>query len=196
MKKFIALLMAAMMLLGCASALAEDAATTTLIGTVGLPFNVEVPEIEGTTVSYEEYEGTVYVTFGQYDDETGIVNGPTYFLTMSASDETLLKGANLSDATDEQIEELFQTIATEDGDYTYKVRDLDDGIRILYIVDNTLFDAAQVVTIKDGVFVNVQTWNVDFAPITDEMVENCIKLMDALKFVEKEAPATTDAPAA
>ncbi|MDO4837134.1 MAG: hypothetical protein Q4B32_01950 [Clostridia bacterium] len=194
MKKFIALLMAAMMLLGCASALAEDAATT-LIGTTGLPFNVEVPEVEGTTVSYEEYEGTVYVTFGQYD-ENGIVNGPTYFLTMSASDETLLDGANLSDATDEQIEELFQAIATEDGDYTYKVRDLDDGIRILYIVDNTLFDAAQVVTIKDGVFVNVQTWNVDFSPITDEMVENCIKLMDALKFVEKEAPATTDAPAA
>ncbi len=194
MKKFIALLMAAMMLLGCASALAEDAATT-LIGTTALPFNVEVPEVEGTTVSYEEYEGVVYVTFGQYD-ENGIVNGPTYLLTMAASDESLLAGANLSEATDEQIQELFETIATEDGDYTYKIQDLDDGIRVLYIIDATLRDAAQVVTIKDGVFVNVQTWNADFSPITDEMAENCIKLVDALKFVEKETPAATDTPAA
>ncbi len=191
MKKFVALLLAAMMLLGCASALAES----TLVGTTSLPFNLEVPEMDGLNLEYEEYEGIGFVYYTATNDEDEI-EGTFYLITLANSDDTLLEGADLKDATDDQIEQLYEVIATADGDYTYEVRDLDDDVKVIIIVDQTLLDAVQVITIKDGVFVNVSAYNADLSAVNDEVIENCVKLMDALKFVEKEAPEATTTPAA
>lgn len=191
MKKFVALLLAAMMLLGCASALAES----TLVGTTSLPFNLEVPEMDGLNLEYEEYEGIGFVYYTATNDEDEI-EGTFYLITLANSDDTLLEGADLKDATEDQINQLYEVIATADGDYTYEVRDLDDDVKVMIIVDKTLLDAVQVITIKDGVFVNVSAYNADMSAVDDEVIENCVKLMDALKFVEKEAPEATTTPAA
>ena len=199
MKKLTALLLAMMMMLCSVAALADetasDEAREPLVISTDLPIDIQVPNPENANVDYYESDGTGYIIYsvGDAEDTTTL----QYYVTIAMSDETMLSGKDLADATDEEIEELFKTAtAYEEGEeqpYTYTVVTFDDGTKALNIIDETQRDSAWVLTVKNGVFVQVFAWYYDMTALSDSEIQDAVKLMDDLQFFVKDETTTTAA---
>lgn len=190
MKKFFALLLAAAMTFACAGALA---ATDVVIDT-GLPeFDVHFTSDEDIEVSSVVADGYCAVAFGDPDYEDP--NAMIWLATITISDDTIFEGKDLKDATDEELQRLFDGLVVADADgvnpYTYEVKDLDDGVRALSIVNQDTHEEAWAFTVQQGVLVQVIGFYVDNRAVTDEDIEKAVQLMDAFQFVPVESAEQT-----
>lgn len=194
-KKFaLALALAALLCLSCALA-----ATDVTIDT-GLPqFDVRFvfPDYD-VPVETETVDGACLILFGDARSEDP--NQLQLFATITSSEETAFDGVTLdAETSDEQIKGLFDycvgILGGEDdveNPYTYEVIDMDDGVRAIRIIDETLRDEIWLLTIRDGLFVETFGMYPDFHEVTDEDVTYATQLMDAIKFVEKEPEPLLD----
>lgn len=194
-KKFaLALALAALLCFTCALA-----ATDVTIDT-GLPqFDVRFvfPDYD-VPVESECVDGACLILFGDARSEDP--NQLQLFATISSSEETAFDGVTLdAETTDEQIKGLFDycvgILGGEDdveNPYTYEVVDMDDGVRAIRIIDETLRDEIWLLTVRDGLFVETFGMYPDFHEVTDEDVTYATQLMDAIKFVEKEPEPLLD----
>ena len=190
MKKFFALLLAAVMTFACAGALA---ATDVVIDT-GLPeFDVHFTSDEDIEVNSMAADGYCAVVFGDLDYEDP--NAMIWMASITVSDDTAFEGKDLKDATDEQLQQLFDELVVADADgmnpYTYEVKDLDDGIRALSIINQDTHEEAWVFTVQQGVLVQVFGFYVDNRAVTDEDIEKAVQLMDAFQFVPADSAEQT-----
>lgn len=187
MKKLTSLLLAVMMLLCSVAALADETADDTLVITTDLPIDVQIPNPENANVDYYEYENVGYIVYSVGDAEAATTL--KYFVTLAMSDDTLLNGKDLADATDDEIKELFEVATSpaegEENPYTYEVVTFDDGTKALNIVDESQRDSAWVLTVKNGVFVQVFAWYDDLTALSDAEIQDAVNLMDALTFITK-----------
>ena len=190
MKKFFALLLAAAMTFACAGALA---ATDVVIDT-GLPeFDVHFTSEEDIAVNSVAGDGYCAVVFGDPDPDDP--NAMIWMASISVTDDTAFEGKDLKDATDEQLQQIFDALVVADADgvnpYTYEVKDLDDGVRALSIVNQDTHEEAWAFTVKQGVLVQVIGFYVDNRAVTDEDIEKAVQLMDAFQFIPVESAEQT-----
>ena len=181
-KKFFALLMTAVMALACAGALA---ATDVVIDT-GLPeFDVHFTSDEDIAVDSTAGDGYCLVVFGDYENDAP--DNMIWLATITVTDDTAFEGKDLSDATDEQIAQIFDGLvaADESGEnpYTYEVLDMDDGVRAISLINKDTHEDAWVFTVKQGLLVQVFGFYNDNRAVSDEDIANAAKLMDSFKFV-------------
>ncbi len=181
-KKFFALLLAVMMAFSCTVAFA---ATDVVIDT-GLPeFDVHFTADADVEVNSVAGDGYCLVTFG--DVQNNAPDQMVWLATITVSDDTAFEGKDLSEATDEQLARLFNSLVSADeGDenpYTYDVIDMDDGVRALSIVNKDTREEAWLFTVEQGLLVQVIGFYNDNRAVSDEDIANAAKLMDAFKFV-------------
>lgn len=181
-KKLFALLLAAVMAFACAGACA---ATDVVIDT-GLPqFDVHFTADMDIQVKSLSGDGYCLVSFGDVDQDAP--DQMIWLATITVSEDTIFDGKNLSEATDEQLAQLFNVlVSAEEGSenpYTYDVIDMDDGVRALSIVNKDTHEEAWVFTVEQGILVQVIGFYNDNRAVSDEDIANAAKLMDAFKFV-------------
>lgn len=192
MKKKIALLLCAAMLLVASCAMA---ATDVTFETGFDSFDVRFVSEDDVPVEAMASDGSLLLLFGDARDEDP--NHLQFYVTVAISEETVFDGADLADATPEQIDGVFRYATgalngEADGIYTYKTFDLDDGVRAISIVEEAARSQAWVLTIEDGVFVQAFASYPDLHEVTDEDIDKAIQLMDALQFVQKDAQADAE----
>lgn len=185
MKKRFAILLAVAMTLCASYALA---ATDVTIDT-GLPqFDLHFQTDMDIGVDSIAVDGACVIEF--FDPNGDNVHDLQLLATVSSSEDTSFDNKNLINGTEAQCEALFNyLVVSEEGDeqpYEYKIVDMDDGVRALSIINMVVRDEVWVLTIKDGLFVQVFGSYSDFHPISDEDEEYALKLLDSFKFVEKE----------
>lgn len=190
-KKLFALLLAAVMAFACAGALA---ATDVVIDT-GLPeFDVRFTADMDIEVNSVAGDGYCLVAFGDYENDAP--DNMRWLATITISDDTAFEGKDLSDATDEQLQQIFNAlvVADEGGEnpYTYEVIDMDDGVRALSIVNKDTHEEAWVFTVEQGVLVQVIGFYNDNRAVSDEDIANAAKLMDAFKFVPADTAGMSE----
>ena len=181
-KKFFALLLAAVMAFACAGALA---ATDVVIDT-GLPeFDVHFTSDEDIAVDSTAGDGYCLIVFCDYENEAP--DHMIWMATIAVTDDTAFEGKNLSDATDEQIAQIFDGLVAADesseNPYTYEVLDLDDGVRAISLINKDTHEDAWVFTVKQGLLVQVFGFYNDNRAVSDEDIAYAAKLMDSFKFV-------------
>lgn len=181
-KKFFALLLSVVMAFACTGAFA---ATDVVIDT-GLPeFDVHFTADADVEVNSVAGDGYCLVTFG--DVQNNAPDQMVWLATITVSDDTAFEGKDLSEATDEQLTRLFNSLVSADeGDenpYTYDVIDMDDGVRALSIVNKDTREEAWLFTVEQGLLVQVIGFYNDNRAVSDEDIANAAKLMDAFKFV-------------
>lgn len=184
-KKFFALLLAVVMAFACTGAFA---ATDVVIDT-GLPeFDVHFTADADVEVNSVAGDGYCLVTFG--DVQNNAPDQMVWLATITVSDDTAFEGKDLSEATDEQLARLFNSLVSADeGDenpYTYDVIDMDDGVRALSIVNKDTREEAWLFTVEQGLLVQVIGFYNDNRAVSDEDIANAAKLMDAFKFVSAD----------
>lgn len=192
MKKKIAFLLCAAMLLVASCAMA---ATDVTFETDFDNFDVRFVSEDDVPVEAMASDGALLLLFGDVSDDDP--NHLQFYATVAISEETVFDGADLADATPEQIDGVFQYATgalngEADGIYTYKTFDLDDGVRAISIVEEAVRSQAWVLTIKDGVFVQAFASYSDLHEVTDEDVDKAIQLMDAFQFVQKDVQADAE----
>lgn len=181
-KKFFALLLAAVMAFACAGALA---ATDVVIDT-GLPeFDVHFTSDEDIAVDSTAGDGYCLIVFGDYENEAP--DHMIWMATIAVTDDTAFEGKNLSDATDEQIAQIFDGLVAADENsenpYTYEILDLDDGVRAISLINKDTHEDAWVFTVKQGLLVQVFGFYNDNRAVSSEDIAYAAKLMDSFKFV-------------
>lgn len=192
MKKSIAVLLAALMTLAASCALAA----TDVTFDTGLPnFDVRFVSDNDVPVEAMAADGACVLLFGDVRSEDP--DHLQLYVTLATSEESAFDGTDLANATNEQIEGLFNYVTgslegESDGNYVYTTVALDDQVKALCIYDAVLRDQVQVVTLKDGVFVSAFASYPDFDAVTDEDIDYAVQLLDALQFVPKEAAPLLD----
>lgn len=185
-KKGIALLLAAVMAFACTSALA---ATDVVIDTGLSEFDVHFTADMDVEINSLTGDGYCLITFGDVENQSP--DQMVWLATITVSDDTAFENKDLSDATDEQLSQLFNAlvVADEGGEnpYTYDIMDMDDGVRALSIVNKDTHEEAWVFTIEQGVLVQVIGFYNDNRAVSDEDIANAAKLMDAFKFIPADA---------
>lgn len=181
-RKFFAMLLAAGMAFACTGALAE----TDVVIDTGLPeFDVHFTADMDVEVNSLAGDGYCLVTFG--DAENQSPDQMVWLATITVTDDTAFEGKDLSDATDEQLAQLFNALVSADeggeNPYTYDVIDMDDGVRALSIVNKDTHEEVWVFTVQQGVLVQVIGFYNDNRAVSDKDIANGAKLMDAFKFV-------------
>ena len=170
------------MAFACAGALA---AMDVVIDT-GLPeFDVHFTSDEDIAVDSTAGDGYCLIVFGDYENEAP--DHMIWMATIAVTDDTAFEGKDLSDATDEQIAQIFDGLVAADesseNPYTYEVLDLDDGVRAISLINKDTHEDAWVFTVKQGLLVQVFGFYNDNRAVSNEDIAYAAKLMDSFKFV-------------
>ncbi len=184
MKKILALALSLMLLLGCVSALAEDAGKQkiTMLGAFSITYD-KLPE--GYTLniiknSEMEYEALIA------SPEAG---KPYYVLVMNFNDEWY--GVNtLADATEEDMiavkDSFYEFMELDDGDITFENSQTGEGTPLLIAraVDGS-FAAVYTVYMSHEVEVDIYHAE-DDVPVTEEEISTVITFLTDVQFTPAE----------
>lgn len=168
MKKILAILLAACLLLMTGAALAQ----TVKLLEVSDTFDLEVDVPEGVTIEQDILEGQMSLIHVRFADPAHA----QYTVLISFSEEHV--GRMMSELTDEEIDDLIGTIGSEMQNPSHEVKVLEDGIKMMVVQENEGSDYAYVLTIYDGYFIQMYIAHDDYATLTDEEVDAAITMMD------------------
>lgn len=187
MKKRFAMLFAALLLLGCSLALAEEQPDEIMMdeNAVYIDFDIRMDQLpEGYTYYTEEGGGSLFAVFYKEDenheaDETA----PAIYVSVAHADDFSDVTLNM-DITDEQLLEIEEKLADDYNDPSIDIRETDYGTKMICITENDAqTDYADLITIWNGYFITIGIQKTE--QITDEDMELALRIASDLWIVEK-----------
>lgn len=181
MKKMLALLVAAMMLFGATTAMAEALAEEVQIQGATIDFDVTVVVPDGYTMEQTRTNDTVLLILQPESD-----GGTYYVLTVAYSDE--YDGRTLNELSDDEKKLLLDVM---DEDFAQaEVHDLttDHGTEVYLLTEaspeaEAFFGAG--FSIYKGYFVQIYTVRSDEQALTQDDIDLAMKILSEVWFVEK-----------
>lgn len=188
MKKCFAMLLAALMLLGCGLAVAEEqhAEVSMDEDTAQIHFTIEMDRLpEGYAYYTEESGGSLFAVFYK-ENENHEADGTAPAIYVSVAYADGFSGVTLnSDVTDEQMLEIEQTLAADYNDPSIEIRETRYGTRMICITENDAqTDYADMITIWNGYFITVGIQKTE--QIVEEDMELALQIVSDLWVVDKE----------
>ena len=181
MKKLIAILMAAMMLLGCA-ALAETAEKTVVFFDDSL--SLAVPAMEGHTLQVINEDGLVCFIF-RPENENGI--GTTYSTMIFPTDDpAYAEYASLNDLT-EELMQLYIDSCLEDemNDPSWQIRETGLGTKLLLIDEHGAdHDYLSLYSVYHGYQIRTYVDHDDGSEVNEDDIAALIDFHTNLDFID------------
>lgn len=173
MKKFVGLLLAAMLLLCSFSAVAEE---TSVAINDDLSLSFVVPD--GYTFSENWYYDILYATFTP-DAE----NGVTMTLSVGFSEE--YADRSIGDLTDEELESVVELTREDFNDPTITMQETAHGTKLIVADENSEYDEyAEITTIYQGYFISVMLQpGEEGVQLTVEQLQVAIDVLSNMEFV-------------
>lgn len=174
MKKVLALLLAAMMLVG-AGALAEQ--VTVKDATAAFDVSMKLPD--GYTMMENRVNGNLYITV-RPEEKTEA----HYYLSIGFSEE--FDGRTLGDLADDEIALIRDGVAEAFAAPEMKEYDTTGGTHVL-LFDETAgeSDFGIAVTVYKGYFITVQAERPEYAELTEEDLQRAVDLLSGMTFIEE-----------
>ena len=188
MKRCFAMLLAALMLLGCGFAVAEDQADDVMMdeNAVYIDFEIKMDQMpEGYTYFTEESGGSLFAVFyKENEDHEADETAPVIYVSVAHADD--FSGVTLNmDVTDEQLLEIEAKLAEDYNDPNVDILETDYGTKLICITENDAqTDYADMITIWNGYFITVGIQKME--QIVEEDMELARRLVSDLWIVEKE----------
>lgn len=183
MKKFLAMMLAAMLLLSCSAALAETTVEekVTIESSDYAPFDVTMVIPDEYTKQEYRSDGLLAITVLSDDDDT-----PDFIIIIAPSEA--YEGITLNELSDEEKKELLDTmvegfnepeindLVTEHGTQVYLINEVSPESEGAYYADGF--------TIYKGYFITVSLYKPNFTQLTQENLDLAIKLLSDMWFVD------------
>jgi hypothetical protein len=175
MKKIIAIIAAAAMLLASFAAAAEPQKITE--AAMGFDISINLPE----GAVYTELTTSTELTVASIKlaDETK----PDYYLSFASSEEYANEDY-MSDMTDEELEALYELCSADCDKPTKEIKKLDNGVTVMIVKDEDYSEMGNIFTIYRGYFIQITVIHMDYKDLTDEDMQTAIDLMAGLTLVE------------
>lgn len=180
MKKIIALVLAAMLLISYA-ALAETAEKTTVVFDESL--SLAVPPMEGHTMEVINDDGLVCFRFVPDDQETGLLFSTVIFPT---DDPEYAKITRLNDLTEEQMQLYIDSFIEEEmNDPTTTILESGHGTKVLLINEQgSGHDYVYLCSVYHGFQINTYADHMDGSEITEEEIRILMDYFTDLDFID------------
>lgn len=188
MKKCFAMLLAALMLLGCGFAVAEEQQGEVKPdeNAVQIDFAIKMDQLpEGYTYYTEESGGSLFAVFyKENENHEADRTAPAIYVSVAHADG--FSGVTLNtDVTDEQLLEIEETLASDYNNPSIEIRETSYGTRMICITENDAqTDYADMITIWNGYFITVGIQKAE--QIVEEDMELALRIVSDLWVVEKE----------
>ena len=187
MKKCLAMLLAALMLLGCGLAVAEEQNEANMNeDAVQINFAIEMDHLpEGYTYNTEESGGSLFAVFyKENENHEADKTAATVYVSVAYADG--FSGVTLNaDVTDEQMLEIEETLAADYNSPSIEIRETSYGTRMICITENDAqTDYADMITIWNGYFITVGIQKTE--KIVDEDMELALQIVSDLWVVDKQ----------
>ena len=180
-KKLLSALLAALMVFGVSFALAEDVT----LPEVSPTFDLTMTLPEGATIESYMFEDASFNTITLADAAK-----PIYMVSIAYDD--LYMDRSLPDLTPEELEDLYHSAIgmMDEETATYTMHTLDDGVMIMIVYESENPEFADVLTIRDGFFIEMfggYDSGAESKPVTKEDIEYAVELIDAIQIIPIEA---------
>lgn len=174
MKKFIALLLAAMLLMGVTCAVAEKVE----VAQATADFDVTMVIPEGYAMTEDRNNGNLYINVMPEDEAAA-----GYYISIGYSEE--YDGDTLSELSDEEAEQISEILKESFANPSFEQTLTAEGTMV-YVFRETEgeSDWALAVTVYKGYFIAVQIEKADYSQLCDEDVQRAIDLLSDMHFVE------------
>lgn len=188
MKKCFVMLLAALMLLGCGFAVAEEQHNEVNMDedAVQINFAIHMDQLpEGYAYSTEESGGSLFAVFyKENENHEADKTAPAVYVSVAHADA--FSGVTLNtDVTDEQMLEIEETLAADYNSPSIEIRETSYGTRMICITENDAqTDYADMITIWNGYFITVGIQKTE--QIVDEDMELALQIVSDLWVVDKE----------
>lgn len=176
MKKFAALLLAAMMMLFAFAAVAEE---TSVAINSDLTLSFVVPE--GYDFSEEWYSDILYATFApQTEGEASMI------LSVGYSDE--YADRSIGDLNDEEFETLVELTREDFNNPTITTMETAHGTKLIVADENSEYDEyAEITTVYQSYFITVMIQPAqDGVQLTEAQLQTAIDVLSNMEFVHAE----------
>ena len=187
MKKRFAMLLAALLLLGCGLAFAEDQPDGVMMdeNAVYIDFDIRMDQLpEGYTYYTEEGGGSLFAVFyKENENHEADSAAPAIYVSVAHADDLSDVTLNM-DITDEQLLEIEEKLADDYNDPNIEIRETDYGTKMICITENDAqTDYADLITVWNGYFITIGIQKME--QITDEDMELALRIASDLWIVEK-----------
>ena len=186
MKKLFALLLSLALLLGCCTALAENAPKTE-IGTINMngafKLQCSLPENYEIKIASKDDEGMIAVI--STEDEIK----PMMFMVIEF-DETYYDVKRLNDMSEDQLQEIIDTFISEGDDVNVTYRETSHGTKLMIAQEaDESVDFVSIITIYEGYMIefDMLTGAAAEGGLTEEQIQMCIDFLSDLDFIPEEA---------
>ncbi|MDO5435390.1 MAG: hypothetical protein Q4G19_03375 [Clostridia bacterium] len=177
MKKIIAILLAAVLLLGCAAA--GTAEKTLVVFDDSLSLNV--PAIEGHTMEVITVEGLVCIIFRPEGEE-----GTNYSTVIFPTDDPEYAAVGrLNDLTDEQLQLYIDSCIEEEmNDPVWEIRETGLGSKLLIVDEQGAdHDYVYLYSVYEGYQICTYVDHIDGSEVTDEDIGTLLIFHTDLEFI-------------
>lgn len=180
MKKLIALVLAAMLMISCA-ALAETAEKTIVVFDESL--SLAVPPVEGHTMEVINEDGLVCFRFMPDDMEAGLIFSTVIFPT---DDEEYARIARLNDLNEEQMQQYIDSFIEEEmNDPTTTILESGHGTKVLMINEQgAAHDYVYLCSVYHGFQINTYVDHMDGSEVTEEDINILMDYFTDLDFID------------
>lgn len=179
MKKILAMLLAAVMLIGACSAFAEENGKTMVQYDEKLSLAFAVPE--GYTFDVESENGFIVGLMMDKNEET------PNFSVVIAPDEEHDELPRLNDLNAEEKQAYINALTEDLADVTYEVKTTGYGTEVIVIDDQTAeYDIVTLTTLYYGCIVTIYVGHDDGHTVSEEDIAAAMQLMTDLDFVVAE----------
>lgn len=179
MKKFLSLLLAALLLMSASLAVAEEAKAPTLFQDENVTFDIELVVPDGYVADMTQQDRYLYVWLTPEH-----VEQPVFVLSVAYSEDS--ESATLNDMPQEQIDTILAFVEEDFAVPEVTETFTKEGTRVL-IVDETDSDSDYVLafTMYKGYFVNIGYYKADFSELTQEDEAIAMVVLESLHLIEK-----------
>ncbi len=120
---------------------------------------------------------------------------PNYTNMLVISFDDLMTGRDMADLNEAELEDVFGgSLGDADAaQASYTMKDLDDGVKVM-IINTPDSNVANVLTIKDGYFMQIFGMYNDDQPIAEADVNQAVQLLDDIKLTQIKDAQTVTAP--
>lgn len=179
MKKILAMLLAAMMLIGACSAFAEENGKTMVQYDEKLSLAFAVPA--GYSFDVESNNGSIVGLMMDDNPET------PNFSVVIAPDEEHDELPRLNDLTEEEKQAYIRALTEDLAEIAYEVKTTGYGTEVFVIDDQTAeYDVVTLTTLYYGCIVTIYVGHDDGRTVTEEDIAAGMQLMTDLDFVVAE----------
>ncbi len=186
MKKLFALLLSLALLLGCCTALAENAAKTE-IGSINMngafKLQCSLPENYTIKIASKDNEGMIAVVSTEDDTK------PMMFLTIEF-DEIYYDVKRMNDMSEDQLQEIIDTFTSEGDEVNVSYRETSHGTKLMIVqeaVDSV--DYVSIISVYEGYMIEFDMLAGAAAEdgLNETQIQMCIDFLSDLDFIPEEA---------